>query len=115
MPTIQKVVLRNVYAVYRARPAYVVAEPEDTIRFLNVSDRSIVLSFPNGPFASGATIAPGGGWEATIPSNAAAGFFAYVGTVIGLTDTTVQGESSPEIIIDRFGSSQPIPKVPTAR
>jgi hypothetical protein len=55
-------------------------------------------------------VASGAGWEATVPSNATAGRHVYIGNVGG-TSMTVEGESSPEIIIDRFSSGQPIPKI----
>jgi hypothetical protein len=103
MAAIQKVVLLKLGNAYKARPAYIVAEPSDKIRFLNFTDASIVLSFPNGPFTSGSTLVAGGGWDATVPSTAAAGRYVYEGSVSGGANNPLEGESSPEIIIDRFG------------
>jgi hypothetical protein len=107
MAATHKIVLLKFEDVYKARPAYVVAEPSDKVRFLNFTDATIELTFPDGLFDSGGhTLAAGGGWEATVPSDAAAGHFVYAGTVSGAVNSQLQGESSPEIIIDRFGLPQ---------
>jgi hypothetical protein len=106
MAATHKVVLLKIEDLYKARPAYVVAEPSDKIRFLNLTDATVELTFPGGPFASGHTLLAGGGWEATVPSEAVAGHFKYVGNVTGVASAQLQGESSPEIIIDRFGLPQ---------
>ena len=106
MAATHKIVLLKFADLYKARPAYIVAEPSDKIRFLNFTDATIELTFPNGPFDTGHTLLAGGGWEATVPSGAAAGHFQYAGAVTGAVNSELQGESSPEIIIDRFGLPQ---------
>ena len=69
MAAFQKIVLLKREPVVVARPSSVVAEPGDKIRFLNLSDVSIELAFPNGPFAAGNTVAAGSFWDVAVPAN----------------------------------------------
>ena len=104
MAAIQKVVLLQSSNSFRARPAYVVAEPGDKIRFLNFTGATVNLSFPDDLFSS-KTIVANGGWDATVPADALAGPHVYRGDVGGGSNN-LDGESSPEIIIDRFSVAQ---------
>lgn len=86
--------------LYKARPAYPAASRTDKVRFVNLTQGQVTIQFPDGdPFGQGPlTIGIGTrSADLVILDNVPDGRYRFVGTVNG---QEIQGESSPEIIID---------------
>jgi hypothetical protein len=105
--TVRVAVIDSISGCYRVRPAQAIAGPEDTIRILNLTGRTITIMLPGRPpenrahcLSTTITVA-----ELMAQSPFCQGDdgkiwrFAYR---VGITGTKLeaQGESSPEIIID---------------
>ena len=102
---LQKVFLLRVKPVtdpprYRARPASVAAEVGDTVKFINFTDHPVVLNFNAGIFGTTTLTVAAGGEQASDVQSIEAGNYPYTGRVHDQWD--VEGDSSPEIIIDRI-------------
>jgi hypothetical protein len=98
---VQKVFLLSVGTTsitYRARPAYIPVVPGDQVKFVNRTGQTVQLTFPAGLFAKPLTSIDNTGAEALIVQDVADGRYPYQGVVNG---APVEGESSPEIIVDR--------------
>lgn len=98
--TAHKVVLLKIAAGnYRARPAYQPATPGEDVRFINLTGGTVVITFPGGLFTQDTlTLADGAKNTVTLRDQLPDGRYAYAAQVGGVD---VQGESSPEIIVDR--------------
>lgn len=83
---------------YRARPAYTPVTPGDLVKFVNRTGLPVDLSFPAGVFAKPSTSISNAEADIMLVMDVPNERYAYSGTVGG---QPVQGESSPEIIVDR--------------
>jgi hypothetical protein len=84
---------------YRARPAYQPAAPGEDVRFVNLTGGTVVITFPAGLFTQDTlTLAQGTKNTLTVRDQLPDGRYVYAAQVGGVD---VQGESSPEIIVDR--------------
>jgi plastocyanin len=84
---------------YRARPAFTAVAPGNRVRFVNLTGGSVVLTFSGDVFDKTTLTLTSGGKDTVTVQDRPDGRYAYTGLVNG--NSPVQGESSPEIIVDR--------------
>ena len=93
------VVVLNQGTSFRARPPYAVVKPDDQVKFSNYSGQVVSLTFPSGLFAGKDQLTLSTGSKDTLTvQDVGDGRYPYNGVVNGMP---VEGESSPEIIVDR--------------
>jgi hypothetical protein len=87
---------------YKARPAYQAAAPTEEIRFINLTEGEVVITSPPGLFNEETmTLAAGTKVSRTVLDQLSNGRYPYTARVGGVNGVIVDGESSPEIIVDR--------------
>jgi hypothetical protein len=87
---------------YKARPAYQPTAPNEEIRFINLTEDEVVMTFPAGLFESTTlTLAAGAKGSRTVLDQLGDGRYTYTARVGGANGVVVDGESSPETIVDR--------------
>jgi hypothetical protein len=93
-----KVFLLNFGAIVKARPAFTPVAPNDKVKFVNRAGGAAHLQFTGGVFnVANLTVDDGQSQIVTVQS-VNDGRYSWSGTVNGIP---VDGESSPEIIVDR--------------
>lgn len=103
MAQLLRVLILESGGAIKARPAYAAAAPPDRVRFVNLTPHNVTLQFVGdtpfddhtivlGPHGSGSKV------EKVVRSDAADARYPYQSTING---HPLQGESDPEIIIDR--------------
>lgn len=100
--TLHRVLLLKDGSVNKARPAFLAVAPGDQVRFVNHTQAVVAITFTGGVFEQ-PTVQLEAGTGAKSPDltvvSSVTGRYPYTGTVGG-GQIVIQGESSPEIIID---------------
>lgn len=99
-PTFHRVILLTSGMVHRARPAYAPVAPGDQVRFVNLIDGNVTLRFPHGLFDRDELNLSFRAKDVLTVLDADDGRYPYTGDVNGQPNV-LQGESNPEMIVDR--------------